>query len=256
MIGGAALAFYALIGFEDSVNVAEEAKSPTRDYPIALFGGLAVAGVIYLAVAMLASMVVPTKELAASDGALQLVASTGPLGISSDVFSVIALFALANGALINMIMASRIVYGMSREGIVAPLFGKVSSARRTPWVAILFTTALAMVLAATGDLSDLADTTVLLLLLVFTVVNVAVLVLRRDRVDHDHFHAPSFFPVVGAVACLVLATDKEAAIWARAGLLLLLGLGLWGLNWLTHARHQPPRYDTETLEAVARPSAP
>jgi APA family basic amino acid/polyamine antiporter len=253
MIGGAALAFYALIGFEDSVNVAEECRDPRRDYPPALFGGLAVAGIIYLAVAMLASMVVPTKELAASDGALQLVASTGPLGIPADVFSVIALFALANGALINMIMASRIVYGMSREGIVAPTFGRVSRSRRTPWVAILFTTSLAMILAATGDLSDLADTTVLLLLLVFAVVNVAVLILRRDPVDHDHFTAPSIFPVLGAIACVVLAFDKEGEIWARAGLLLAVGLGLWALNWLTHGRHQPA-YDTETLEAVSRPS--
>jgi amino acid transporter len=124
--------------------------------------------------------------------------------------------------------------------------------RRTPWVAILFTTGLAMILAATGDLSDLADTTVLLMLLVFAVVNVAVLVLRRDPVDHDHFHAPSIFPVLGGIACIVLAFDKEGAIWARAGLLLAFGLGLWALNWLTHGRHQPA-YDTETLEAVARP---
>jgi basic amino acid/polyamine antiporter, APA family len=254
MVGGAALAFYALIGFEDSVNVAEECKNPKKDYPPALFGGLAIAGIIYLAVAMLASMVVPTKELASSDGALQLVASTGPLGIPADVFSVIALFALANGALINMIMASRIVYGMSREGIVAPAFGRVSKTRRTPWVAIVFTTTLAMVLAATGDLSDLADTTVLLLLLVFSVVNVAVLVLRRDPVDHDHFKAPSILPVIGAVACIVLAFDKDGAIWARAGALLVLGLVLWALNWLTHGRHHPQAYDTEKLQAVARPS--
>ena len=254
MIGGAALAFYALIGFEDSVNVAEECKDPRRDYPPALFGGLAIAGVIYLGVAILASMVVPTKELAASDGALQLVAATGPLGIPNEVFSVIALFALANGALINMIMASRIVYGMSREGIVAPTFGRVSATRRTPYVAIAFTTILAMVLAVTGDLSDLADTTVLLLLLVFCVVNVAVLVLRRDHVDHDHFHAPSALPIIGAVACLVLASDKDGAIWARAGLLLALGVVLWAINWLTHGRHQPTTYDTEQLQAVVRPS--
>jgi APA family basic amino acid/polyamine antiporter len=155
--------------------------------------------------------------------------------------------------LINMIMASRIVYGMSREGIVAPAFGRVSASRRTPWVAILFTTGLAMILAATSDLSDLADTTVLLLLLVFTLVNVAVLVLRRDDVDHDHFRAPWILPIIGAVACIVLATDKEAGIWARAGLLLVLGLVLWGINWLTHGRKSPD-YNTERLEAVVRPS--
>jgi amino acid transporter len=255
MIGGAALAFYALIGFEDSVNVAEETRNPRRDYPFALFGGLAIAGVIYLAVAILASMVVATNELAESDGALQLVASTGPLGVDRDVFSVIALFALANGALINMIMASRIVYGMSRESIIAPFFGRVHAGRRTPWIAIIFTTALAMILAATGDLSDLADTTVLLLLLVFTVVNISVLVLRKDKVGHDHFHAPSIIPVIGAIVCVVLAFDKEAEIWVRAGILLLLGLALWVVSHLTHGRHVDP-YSTEQLQAVGRPPDP
>jgi amino acid transporter len=253
MVGGAALAFYPLIGFEDSVNVAEETRDPRRDYPPALFGGLAIAGLAYFLVAILASMVVPTRELAASDGALQLVAGTGPLGVPEDVFSAIALFALANGALINMIMASRIVYGMSREGIVAPFFGYVSPTRRTPLIAIAFTTGLAMVLAATGDLSDLADTTVLLLLLVFMVVNVAVLVLRRDPVDHDHFRAPTIIPIIGVAVCIVLATDKAGEIWARAGILLVVGLVLWALNWLTHGRNQPP-YDTEQLQAVGRPS--
>jgi APA family basic amino acid/polyamine antiporter len=253
MVGGAALAFFALIGFEDSVNVAEETTDPRRDYPPALFGGLALAGVVYLAVAMLASMVVPTRELAASDGALQLVAGTGPLGVPAEVFSAIALFALANGALINMIMASRIVYGMSRQGIVAPVFGRVHRVRQTPVIAIVATTGLAMLLAASGDLSDLADTTVLLLLIVFTVVNVAVLVLRRDPVAHQHFKTPSILPIIGAVACVVLALDKDPEIWARAGALLAVGLVLWALNWLTHGRNNPD-YNTERLQAVARPS--
>ena len=81
---------------------------------------------------------------------------------------------LANGALINVIMASRLVYGMSRERILPPALGRVHPRTQTPWVAIVGTTALAMVLIASGDLGGLADTTVLLLLLVFTAVNIAV----------------------------------------------------------------------------------
>src|SRR3712207_8903162 len=105
--------------------------------------------------------------------------------MSTKVFSAIALFALANGALINMIMASRLVYGMARQRILPPVFGRVHGGRRTPWTAILFTTAIAIALIASGDLSTLADMTVPLLLLVFAGVNVAVLVLRRDPVAHD-----------------------------------------------------------------------
>ena len=118
IMGGTGLAFFALIGFEDSVNVAEETQNPRRDFPRALFGGLLLAGVIYLLVTLVASMAVPTGTLADSDGPLLEVVQLGPLAMSTKVFSAIALFALANGALINMIMASRLVYGMSRERIL------------------------------------------------------------------------------------------------------------------------------------------
>ena len=110
--------------------------------------------------------------------------------MSTKVFAAIALFALTNGALINLIMASRLVYGMSREGIVPKALGRVHPGRRTPYVAIAFTASLAALLVLVGDLETLADTTVLLLLFVFVCVNTAVLVLRREPVEHEHFRAP------------------------------------------------------------------
>ena len=191
ILGGASLAFFALIGFEDSVNVAEETKDPSRVFPRALFLGLGIAGVVYMLVTVIASMAVPTADLVASDGPLLEVVDQGPLAVSTKLFAAIALFALTNGALINLIMASRLVYGMSRQGIVPEALGRVHGGRRTPWVAILFVAALAAVLIIVGDLDTLADTTVLLLLFVFVCVNTAVLVLRKDKVDHDHFRAPS-----------------------------------------------------------------
>ena len=231
IMGGAGLAFFALIGFEDSVNLAEEAQDPARSYPRALFGGLLIAGAVYLLVVVVASMAVPTERLAASSGPLLEVVDIGPLSMPAKLFSAIALFALANGALINMIMASRVVYGMSREGILPTRLGDVGS-RQTPSLAIVATTALAMVLIVSGDLAELADTTVLLLLFVFTAVNVAALVLRREPVEHPHFRAPILVPVLGAGASVALMTTKEPAVFARAGALLLVGVALWGVNWV------------------------
>ncbi|MCW2998644.1 MAG: amino acid permease-associated region [Solirubrobacterales bacterium] len=235
IMAGTGLAFYALIGFEDSVNVAEEARDP-RSYPRALFGGLLIAGVVYLLVTVIASMAVPTERLAQSSGPLQEVVKLGPLAVNEKIFSAIALFALANGALINMIMASRLLYGMGRQGILPRAFTRVLPGRRTPWVAILFTTALAMVLVATGDLAELADMTVLLLLVVFALVNVSVLVVRRDRVAHEHFRAPSLLPAIGAVVSIAVMFTKDGEIFVRAGALLLLGVLLLFVNRAVMAR--------------------
>jgi APA family basic amino acid/polyamine antiporter len=250
ILSGAALAFYALIGFEDSVNVAEETRDPRRSYPRALFGALAIAGVIYLAVSMLASMTVPTGKLAESSGPLLEVAQVGPLAMDTKVFSAIALFAIANGALINLIMASRLTYGMSREGIVPRAFSRVLPGWRTPIVAILFTTALCGVLIAIGDLETLADTTVTLLLGVFILVNVSVLVLRRDPVDHDHFRAPTALPPIGAIVCVGLLTRQEGDTFAFAGGLVLLGVVLYGIS---RAITGPAPMDAEQLQALQRP---
>ena len=233
MLSGASLAFFALIGFEDSVNVAEETQEPSRIFPPALFTGLAIALVIYIIVTLVAGMAVPVDDLEASDGPLLEVVQLGPLGINTKVFSAIALFALTNGALINMIMASRLIYGMAQQGIVPRVMGRVHPERRTPWVAIVFVAALAMTLVVVGNLESLADTTVLLLLSVFVTVNIAVLVLRRDPVEHEHWHAPTVLPVLGAIAALALIVQKafdDAVVFAYAGGLLALGVVLWGIS--------------------------
>src|SRR5687768_15989510 len=235
LLQGTALAFYALLGFEDSVNLAEEAKDPARDFPYALFGGVLVAVLIYMAVAFTATMLVDTETLTNSSGPLLEVVKVAGLAFPPKLFALIALFAVANTALMNMIMASRLVYGMARQRVVPPVFANVHSARGTPWVAILFTTAIAAVLVATGDISGLAETTVLLLLCVFALVNISVLLLRRDRVDHKHFRAPTWMPVLGAVVCLILAlpvTGRDTAVYMRVGILISIGVVLWLVNRL------------------------
>ncbi len=151
---------------------------------------------------------------------------------------------MANGALINMIMASRILYGMSRERILPKIFGRTAEARQTPWFAIVFTTVLAMIAIATGDTESLAGATVTLLLFAFILVNISVLVLRREKVEHDHFRAPSVMPVLGVIVSLGLLTQQAGEDFIRAGAFLLIGVLLWLL-----ARRAP------TVEPEAEPAS-
>jgi len=230
ILAGTALAFYALIGFEDSANVAEETQDPTRSFPFALFAGILIAGALYFLVTFAASLVVPTEQLTKSDGPLLEVVREGS-SLPTRLFSAIALLAIANGALINMIMASRLLYGMSREKIMPAVLGRVHEGRRTPWVAIVVTTLLAVVLISIGTLEDLAATTVILLLVVFTMVNISVLVLRREPVDHKHFTARPVFPVLGIVISLgllvKLATDQDSQVFVITAIVLAAGVVLW-----------------------------
>ncbi|TDD39132.1 APC family permease [Nonomuraea terrae] len=243
LLGSTALAFFAFVGFEDSVNMAEETQDPSRNFPRAIFLGVAITSTVYILVAITSSLLVPTHVLEGSSGPLLEVVKAGGLNFPPQLFAAIAMFAVANSALINMMMASRLVYGLANERVVPSGLGWVDPRRRTPVVGILFTTALAIALISTGEIRGLGDTTAFLLLCVFTVVNVAVLVLRKDEVDHAHYRTPTVFPVVGAVLAFVLAsplTGRPADVYIRAGLLLLVGLVLWGINWLV-LRYQARR---------------
>ncbi|MGZ0145724.1 APC family permease [Kribbella sp. WER1] len=230
-----ALAFFAMVGFEDSVNMAEETKDPVRIFPRMMLIGLSITGVIYVLVAISAVALVPPDELNKGATPLLKVVQAGAPGFPLEVFAWITMFAVANSALINMLMASRLLYGMSHERVLPGPLGRVLHKRRTPYIAILFTTLLAFFLIGYADLAALGGTTAFLLLCVFAVVNVAVLVLRRDRVEHKHFHAPTALPIVGVVLCVYLASPlsgRDSADYKIAGWLMLVGVGLWALTWL------------------------
>ncbi|MFF1449684.1 APC family permease [Streptomyces sp. NPDC058274] len=228
VLSGSVLAYYSFVGFETSVNVAEEARNPRKSYPCALFGALATAGTVYVLVGLAASAAVPTHRLAESSGPLlEVVQAAG--GVPARLFSAIALVAVANGALLTGIMSSRLAYGMARDGLLPGALTRVLPGRRTPWVAIAATTVLSMLLTLTGSVATLASTLVLLLLVVFFMVNVAVLVLRRESSDIDHFRAPTALPVLGALSCVLLATQIEAQVWLRGLVVLAVGTGIAAL---------------------------
>lgn len=243
VLAAALLAYYSFVGFETSANVAEEVKNVSKVYPRALFGALVTAGAAYVLVGLAVSVVLPADELAASSGPLLAVVSAADVGFPPRLFSLIALVAVANGALLTMIMASRLTYGMASEGLLPRPFAKVLPGRRTPWLAIVATTAVAMALCLTGSLSALAETVVLLLLVVFISTNIAVLVLRRDSVKHSHFRAPTIFPILALLTCVALLTQQSAATWLRAAVLLAVGVVLYALSRRT------TKNDTTSLSA-------
>lgn len=227
VLGGAIVAYYSFVGFETSANVIEEVKQPSRVYPRALFGALVTAGIVYVLVGVASAAALPADELQESSGPLLAVVEATGVSVPSWLFSLIALIAVANGALLTMIMASRLAFGMAEQGLLPSPLGRVLPRRRTPWVAIVSTTGVAMLLTLVGDLGTLAETVVLLLLLVFISANVSVLVLRRDRVQHEHFRVWTFVPVLGVISCLVLLSQQRPIVWLFAGILLAVGVILW-----------------------------
>lgn len=236
VFGAALLAYYSFVGFETSANVIEEVKDPSRVYPKALFGALATAGVLYVLVGTAASIAVPSDELGESTGPLLTVIQATGVGIPAWLFSIIALVAVANGALLTMIMSSRLAYGMGSQGLLPSVFTKVLPKRGTPWVAIIVTTGVAMVLTATGSIATLAETVVLLLLIVFLSTNIAVLVLRRERVEHAHFRAWTVLPVLAVLSCLVLLTQQSAEVWLRGGIIVAVGVVLYAITRVVRRR--------------------
>ena len=243
------IAFFAMVGFEDSVNMVEETQDPERTFPRIMLSGLGIALVFYILVAISVIAVIPEGEIesvVAQEGKVLLnVVSMGAPDLPiDDIFPFLTVIAVANTALINMLMASRLLYGLARQDVLPRTLGKVLPGRRTPWVGIAFSTLLALglivvvtFLSDTSVIKALSGTTSLLLLCVFAVVNVACLVLRRQR--PDGYRAPVWAPYVAAAACLALigpwARDRDDWVqYQVAAGLLGLGIVLWVLTWLTN----------------------
>lgn len=202
---GAFLSFYAFIGFEDMVNVAEEAKNPVRDMPRAILLAAVVASLLYILVALAAVLSVPSNELAASDAPLALIyeRATGKPGL---FISLIGLFAVVNGALIQIIMAARVLYGMSREGWIPAIFGVVWRPTQTPAIATAMVTVAVLTFALLVPLVKLAKATSFVILLVFVLVNAALvsLKLRGTAAPAGIWQCPLWVPALGAVLSALL----------------------------------------------------
>lgn len=206
---GAVLTFFAFIGFEDMLNVAEEVKDPARTLPRALVMALIIATVLYMAVAITAVSVLPPEKLAASSAALVDVVAVAAPWFPTQIFTGIGLFAVANTALLNFIMGSRLLYGLAQQGLMPPVLGTVHPSRRTPHVAIVVLLAVVIVLVLSGTIDQLAAATSLLLLTAFVVVNLGLVLLQgRPEEPRGSFEVPRFVPALGALVCLALIATR------------------------------------------------
>ena len=199
IFAGSFLAFYAFIGFEDIVNMAEETKEPTRVVPWAILLTLAVTAVLYVLVSVVALLAVPLSELAGSAAPLKLVYARAT-GSSGALIGVIGILAMVNGALIQLIKGARVLYGLSRQGVLPNWFGRVNARTSTPLNATLLVAASIFILALWFRLGGLAQATSLITLGIFSLVNLALVrvKLRDDPVDHTAiFNIPIWIPLGG-----------------------------------------------------------
>ena len=246
VLQGAVLMFFSFIGFEDILNVSEEVKNPKRDIPFGLIGAMILATLIYMAVAITAVSVLPWRELAASKTPLMEVAHrAAPWFAGIDrIYLGVTIFAIGNTALLNYLMGSRLLYGMSRQGLLPALLGKLHPQRHTPQVAIFVLFGIVSLLILSGGVKPLAEATVLLLLVVFTLVNVSLIVLkRRSSEPGDGFDVPLLVPILGALVCSLLIVVRVQAAFTDprpgAALAPLIALGIFAVSFLLYFLMKP-----------------
>lgn len=204
ILGATMLAFFAFIGFEAMVNVAEEVEAPERTLPIAIAITLVVTTVMYTLVVWVAIHSVPRAELAASTAPLSLVFQR-TTGASPALISLIAIFATINGVIVQTVMAARVLYGMAHQGTLPASFGRVHPRTQTPLVATMVAVGLTLASALALPIETLADMTTQAMLIVFALVNAALWVMKRQgRAEHDGIKVPAIVPAAGAISCVGL----------------------------------------------------
>jgi len=206
---GSVLTFFSFIGFEDILNVSEECKNPRRTVPIGLILSLVIGTIIYISISITAVSVMRPAELKESQNALQDVVARAAPWFPTFLFAGISIFAIANTALLNYVMGSRMLYGMARQGLLPRALGRVHRTRHTPHIAVFILFFVVSALALLGDIRQLADATSLLLLSVFVIVNMGLVVLKsRPNEAPGSFEVPRIIPILGALVCLSLVAVR------------------------------------------------
>ena len=208
IFSGSVVAFYAFIGFEDMVNVAEEVKDVSRTLPLAIVTTLVVTTAVYLALGLVAVLTVSPGELAASEAPIALIIERSGAGDGRWI-SVIAILAVLNGALIQIIMASRVLYGLASRGWLPARLASVHPRRKTPMTATLIATLIVLGFALALPLETLARATSLVTLVIFALVNLALWRIkgREDR-STGGLVVPRWLTLCGFLACgAVLAAE-------------------------------------------------
>jgi amino acid transporter len=202
VVSGAFIAFYAFIGFEDIVNIAEEVRHPERNLPRAIVISLVVSTALYVLVAVVAIHAVPNELLAGSDAPLAVIVESR--GYPPGIIAAISLFAVINGALIQIVMASRVLYGLASDGLALAPFARINARTRTPVIGTLTVAALMLLLSTFVSLGGLARVTSFIALSIFTVVNLSLWKLKRNSEFEPEFQVPAAVPIAGAILCVAM----------------------------------------------------
>lgn len=215
ILSGAVLTFYSFIGFEDMLNVGEEVKEPEKTLPRALIFAVLGSSIIYILISLISVAAVPAPDLAASKEPLvDVVRQVAPF-VPPKLYTFIALFAVSNTALLNFIMGSRLLYGMSKQNLLPKFLSQVHAKTSTPHKAILVMYVILLGLALSGEISSLAKATSVLLLMCFIVVNLSLIRLKTKEKPNEenkkYFDVPLFVPVLGAIVCLTMLSFAQKA---------------------------------------------
>lgn len=196
------IAFYAFIGFEDMVNMAEEVKDASTALPKAIVITTIVSAVIYVVIAIVAVVAVPMRELALSAAPLTTIVSQSAW-FPAPLLSVISLIAILNGAIVQLLMAPRVVYGMTKHSSSLRFLSAINGRTQTPVVATVGVSLLILVFALLLPLAQLAQLTSTIILCLFILVNAALIVFKR-RESYTGFQVYLWVPVLGIVTASLL----------------------------------------------------
>ena len=199
---GSFIAFYAYLGFEDIVNVAEEAIKPRINIPLAIIISLIVTTVFYILISIVAILLLAPEELAASGAPLALLYQK-TTGQSPIVITIISLISVLNGALIQVIMGSRVLYGMSRKKWLPNKIGEINKKTRTPVIATLIIIGFVLFFALVFPLLSLAKITSFITLIIFMLINFALIKIKYSNKEHDGFTVPLAIPLIGGISTLL-----------------------------------------------------
>ena len=222
LIGGAFLAFYAYVGFEDMVNVAEEVKNPEKNMPIAILIALLCATVLYLLIAVSSLLVLSPLQLSQSEAPMASIYQA-MTGNKPWLISMLSLFAVVNGGLIQIIMASRVCYGLAQQNWLPAILGIVHARTQTPANATVLVTVLIAIAALWLPIEVLANITTYLLLIVFSLVNLALVNIKRREKNAiaieeagyppaPSFRTPIAVPMLGFVICFGFVLAQSLAL--------------------------------------------
>ncbi len=200
------LAFFAFIGFEDIANVAEEVKNPRRTLPLGIIITLVIATIIYFVVVSIVVLTIPIDTLTHSDAPLTLIFVNASQN-TRNIFNVVAIIATINGALIQVIMASRVLYGLASQNSLPEFLSYVHPITRTPIIATFVVIFLIIILALFFPIAELAEATSQVVLVVFALVNMALILIKRQEkpsLSPSYFQVPGWVPFLGFISSSLL----------------------------------------------------